>query len=275
MPEIDESGPTLDQWGFGAEAPVATAEPPSSGTPDRPAPDAPALRARPRISWPIAGIAFVVVAAAVAIALHVAGGVSPSPRALAAAVNLRASDVPGFHVDSGGGGTIGGQPDAQFKHCFGAALNGGPADSSSPNFIAGSGLQIEEVSSSVGVTGSPAVVADDFALIRNRRFLQCFASAMDAMSVTTSGGLRIAFSGTHVTSLPVAVAGADHSFDVRISTTLKVSNAGVPVYLDVYGFAIGRDELSLVTFAVAQPVADATAQRLSSLLVGRALANPH
>jgi hypothetical protein len=102
-------------------------------------------------------------------------------KAVGNAINVRLSDLPGFHVGSSDGVTDGGDPGNQFKRCYGK-LPKGSADNddpsvSSPDFVKSSGGG-EGVSLLSAVSfPSPAGLARDRAEASNARFPQCVADA--------------------------------------------------------------------------------------------------
>jgi hypothetical protein len=57
--------------------------------------------------------------------------------------------------------------------------------------------------------------------------------------------------------------------------SMTAAGLTVPVSIDVLGYAVGRDELALTTFVVGRTFSTQTEQELSSLLISRALTNPH
>ena len=95
-------------------------------------------------------------------------------------------------------------------------------------------------------------------------------------SVTfTQKGVQGGFSGAQITSLSAPMAQAETSVGLRMTAMLNVESVSLPIYVDIYGFGVGRTEVTLATFGAEQPVSVATEQRLSALLVSRAIAPPH
>lgn len=228
--------------------------------------------ARRKAPWIIAGVAVL----AAALGFVVASGGSPaSQRAIAAAINLRSPDLPGFRLSSAGSGgvTFGGESGSLFKRCWGSD-NTGLSGINSPTFDAGSALQTESVSSNVAVASSPGAVVSDLALARSALLRSCIVQAWDSVTFTQTG-VQGGFSGAQITSLSVPMAQADTSVGLRMTAMLNVESVSLPIYVDIYGFGVGRTEVTLTTFGAAQPVPVATEQRLSALLVSRAIAQPH
>ena len=82
--------------------------------------------------------------------------------------------------------------------------------------------------------------------------------------------------GIRVARLAVNTAGADGSFGIRARVVIsEPSRRGPPEKLDIFGFAVGRDEIIFYAGQVAGSFPRQIEQRLSSLLVDRALLNPH
>jgi hypothetical protein len=268
MTDHGDEGARLDHWGALMEAPLA-AETLSPSV-------VPTARigggARQKAPWIIAGLA---VLAAVLGFVVASAGSSPSQTVIAAAVNLRASDLPGFRLSSGGSGgvTFGGESGSLFRRCWGSDGTG-LAGIDSPTFDAGSGLQAESIGSNVAVASSPVAVVSDLALASSARLRSCIAQAWDSVTFTEKG-VQGGFSGAQITSLSMPMARAETSVGLRMTAMLDVESVSLPIYVDIYGFGVGRTEATLTTFGVQQPVPVATEQQLSALLVSRAIAQPH
>lgn len=276
-----DSTPRFDHWGTDIVEPVPETPAPMPQGPDR--------RGRlPRPTRLRLFLVAVVTAAAVAGVVHVAssGSSQPTPahlslaseRAVAAAINLRRSDVPGFAAaGSSGGVTDGGDAGAQFKKCFGPLPGGGSNNGySSPNFTRGSGLDDVTLGSNVTFV-TAAQLKRDVALARRSDFPRCFAQAFAAMTFK-SNGVTITGSNARAQTLPTASATAAGVFPVlamRASLTWTVRGIGIPVYFDLFLVGVGHDELLLYSFALEQPDSSAAEKQLVSVLVARALAQPH
>jgi len=85
----------------------------------------------------------------------------------------------------------------------------------------------------------------------------------------------VTITGVGVTPLPVAPGGTDSGFGIRMKMSISSRGVSVPFNMDILSFGVGRDEISLLVAGVAESFPHQTEQRLSSLLVNRALANPH
>jgi hypothetical protein len=235
-----------------------------------PAPERPAGR---WLLWVLLGLVAAVAAVVVAVGLHGGGGGSSAARAAAGAINLRAGDLPGYTVQAPQNTATGHQIDARLQSCIGtgAGQHAGSIDVTSPTFASGSGLLARQVESDVTIQRSSRFVASDLALMRSGRVQACLRRALEGLSIPLSTGGAVArIYDVNVTRLPIAARGADRSFGIRVTMSMGARGRHVRLYLDLIGDAVGRDELSLVTFAVTRPFPARTEQRLLSLLVSRA-----
>ena len=230
--------------------------------------------------------------AALAVVLTSGGTPTPStPAAIARAINVRQSDLPGFTIEPNANATFGGQPQQRFNRCvgFGTTLlayvrNGSDlaaqAAISSPHFTDGSGLQSESVSSAVAIEGSHTVVAHELAQARSQlaghRVDDCLDQALDHVTYHYPDGMSIALGDVGVSPVPSPAGGTDGEVAIELEMTLTASTgATVPIYMDMFGFGVGRDALSLLTFGIQDPFPFATDLRLASLMVSRATQLPH
>ena len=221
--------------------------------------------------------------------IHVAGGGSSQPtaahlsraseRAVAAAINLRAADLPGFSLEgSSNDVSAGGNPGGQFKSCFGASLPSGSSEPAfgSPGFSEQGSYGYVGVGSQVSFV-SAAQLRRDATIARNARFPQCFAQAFAAMTFKAHG-VTITGSNPETQTLSTSPPSASGVFPVlamRASMTWTIRGIPVPVAFDIFLVAVGHDELSFYSFALGRPYSSAAEERLVSLLVTRALAQPH
>ncbi len=268
-----------EELGIGATVPWSTSS--SVAPPGAPAVTAapvarPAsVRRRPRSKAVALAIGVLVAAAAGIYLSGVLAGASAQD--IAQAINLRASDLPGFTVaaDEHTGG--GAQLDARMRRCLGGDVgnHSGSVDASSPTFTSGAGLTAENVGSSVSIETSPAVVARDLALVRSARVEGCLTQAFHGFSFATSHGVPITFEGVRTFPIQVLSHGFDGGYGTRMIIDMSAAGIRLPMVMDLFAFAVGRDELGLHTFTVARPFPPATEQQLGAVLVSRALARPH
>src|SRR5579864_4515511 len=262
---------------------VTSVAPPSSSPTVAPTflPPEPAhsTRKRPNPVWMVAVGAAVL--AGVIVVLLLGGGAGSSPeQAIAAAINLRASDLPGFTAQAPDHSGTGSQIDSRMRACVGSgwiAQHSGSqlADVSSPQFASGSGLQAEQVSSDVTIKRSVGAVRSDLATIESGRIQGCLAPALDGVTIPTRSGLPVTIGNVQVTQFAPSSAGSDGSFGIRTTMLMNAAGVNVPVVLDILGYAVGKDELGLITFGIGHPFSTPSEQQLSSLLITRALARPH
>jgi hypothetical protein len=211
-------------------------------------------------------------------ALILLGGGSGADLALARAINLKPSDLPGFTVQPPDHGSSSSDKiiNARMKNCLGpiAVPDHGGASAQSPTLTSGSGLQVVSVQSQVGILSSKAGVASDFAFIaRNPQVWTCLSSAMSGLSAT-SNGVTVTFNNVHATPLAASARGADMATGVRLVMTLSARGLSFPMVFDLLAYGVGRDELSFYTITLG---ADASTleQQVAGDMIARALAHPH
>jgi len=223
----------------------------------------------------------VAVIAIVALAVIVQGGGTSAERQIAQAINLHASDLPGFSVAPPDHAGTGDQIDSRMQNCVGRGTgeHPGAVGMSSPQFTSGSGLQAEQVGSDATIERSTGVVASDLALARSLlqsgQMQSCLSQAFDSVTIPTSSGLPVTISRVTAAALSEPVSGSDRSFGLRATIWMSALGRSVPVVLDIIGYAVGRDELTLDTLGIGQPFAPSIEHQLSALLVARAVAHPH
>jgi hypothetical protein len=192
-------------------------------------------------------------------------------------------------VEPNANATMSGQPQERFNRCVGlGTLVAYVRDSgelatrgiSSPQFTSGSGLQSEVVSSTVAIEASHTVVANELAQARSQlaghRIQGCLDQALDHVTYHYPDGRSIALGDVHVYPVASPAGGTDGEVAIEVEMMLTASTGvSVPIYMDMFGFGVGRDALSLLTFGVEQPFPFATELRLASLMVSRATRLPH
>jgi hypothetical protein len=219
----------------------------------------------------------------VAVAVAALGGASGAiaagssgEKTIARAINLRSADVPGFSAQRSGGG--GADPvSARIASCQGGTGSGthpGAVDASSPYFAKSAGLQDLQVQSIVEIERSPSIVQSDLVQARGGRARACLRQAFNGLKFSVQG-IQVRITHVGVTALAVPAGGANGSFGIRMKLSITTLGLSVPMTADIIGVGVGRDELSLLTTAVAEGFPGGTERRLTSLLVSRALAKPH
>jgi hypothetical protein len=220
-------------------------------------------------------------AASVVIVLSIApsavGAGSPAQRAIVRAINLRAADVPGFTPHSGTAAAalpFGAQINATCSGLAGASKHPRAAHASSPLFLRSSGLHGEYAQSDVAVERSRRVVTHDLSVARSKHTRVCLKQILQGLTIPEQG-TTFRITGARVTVLHPTVAGADGSFGIRLRAAITGLSVRIPISVDVLGFAVGRDEITLTTGGVERTFPSSTQEQLARLLVSRALALPH
>ncbi|HWF26746.1 MAG TPA: hypothetical protein VG275_14915 [Solirubrobacteraceae bacterium] len=202
---------------------------------------------------------------------------SSGEKTIARAINLRLADVPGFSAQHSGGGGAADPVGARIASCQGAAGSGthpGAVDASSPYFAKSAGLQDLQAQSIVEIERSPSIVQSDLVQARGARARACLRQAFNGLKFSVQG-LQVRITHARVTALGVPAPGANGSFGIRMKLSITTLGLSVPMTADIIGVGVGRDELTLLTTAIAEGFPAQTERRLTSLLVSRARANPH
>ncbi|MHB8533055.1 MAG: hypothetical protein ACYDC2_10080 [Solirubrobacteraceae bacterium] len=190
-----------------------------------------------------------------------------SAASFARAVQLSAADVTGGspqppsrtpRIDEEEAARCSGKP--------GRAVGGGR----SPDYSRGSGLEREDVSSSVAVLSSEAIVRKDLEYTQSTAALGCFSRIVRNKLARESARVRLL--GVNVTELTVELPGAQRAAGLRILARVGVpgSRVAVPLYSDVLTYAYGPAELNLYTTSFVQPAPVQTEQQLLTLMRERA-----
>jgi hypothetical protein len=117
-------------------------------------------------------------------------------------------------------------------------------------------------------------VIHDLSVARSKRTRVCIKHILQELTISELG-TKFTITGVRVTALHPTVAGANGSFGIRVKAAMAGLSVRIPFSVDVLGFAIGRDEISLTTGGLERTFPRTTQQQLSQLLVSRALALPH
>ncbi len=197
---------------------------------------------------------------------------------LAHAVNLRASDVPGFRASSSEGKTHETVAEKRLEQemlkCVGASGLGSGfgkslAEARSKDFKLQRGIINLSVHSEVSVAQSPSLAGKDLSALRGSRVKACLSRYLKlffkaSLQRGTSIGPVSIQSGT-----PPA-PGTTGSFGWRISATFGVGRIPVPFYFDILSFAYGPAEVTLFSSGLPEPFPAKAQENLFSLLVARA-----
>jgi hypothetical protein len=195
--------------------------------------------------------------------------------AFAHAVNLTATDVPGFSVSSKHERHTAEekQLEHQMLRCAGNLTAGrGLAEVSSPDYALKRGILDLGVSSEVGVAPTPALATRELAAIRSAHVRGCFSRYLDLLFKSKQ------FSGAIVGPVSIAsgtppAPGTAGGFGWRVTATFTVQRIKVPLYLDILGFVDGPARVTLFSSGVLRPFPAPIQQGLFSLLLSRAKAH--
>ncbi|HTU77864.1 MAG TPA: hypothetical protein VMF09_03820 [Solirubrobacteraceae bacterium] len=202
---------------------------------------------------------------------------SARARAFAAAVNLRAADVPGFarsrarapKRESASERNL----EREFHRCAGGLDSGSPvAEAGSPTYERKVGLLNAGVSSSVTVERTAAAAARSLQALHSSHIRGCLSHVLELLFK----GQRLA--GAKVGAVSVRYGtppapGTAGGYGLRVKTTVTVRRVPIPFYLDVLGFVDGPAQVSLQASSIAAPLPAQLEEHLFTLLLERAKAH--
>ncbi len=194
--------------------------------------------------------------------------------AFARAVNLRASDVPGFSVSSESrherGSAAERRLERELHRCVGSASETSSlAEASSPQLERKASLASQSVSSAVSVERSPAAGAEVLASFRSGRLRTCLSHYFDLLLAGESLH-RASVSPVSVKHGSPPAPGMTGSFALRFTATITVDHVPIPFYVDILGFVDGPAAVTLLTSGIPEPIPAKLEEHLFSLLVERA-----
>lgn len=194
----------------------------------------------------------------------------------ARAVNLQATDVPGFHVSSAHEHEPETSAEKRLKpalrRCFGSASETKAlVESGSRKFERSASIVSQSVNSEVTV-GHTALTEKELGAIHSGRVPACLSHYFDLLLKSQDlHGASIGPVSSKQGSPPAP--GMTGSFGLRFTATITLRGIRLPFYVDILGFADGPAEVSLSTFGLPRPFPAALEERLFSLLVERAKAH--
>jgi len=193
-------------------------------------------------------------------------------RAFAGAVNLTATDVPGFKVSSEAKREHDTAAEKRLEHellhCVHPASAKGLVEVGSKELERESSAGYQVVQSEVAVARSSALAAKELAIIRSSHARGCMSHYLDLL---LSGKYRGAtFSPVSIAEGEPPASGVTGSFAWRISVAITAHGVRLPFYVDILGFVYGPAEVSLFAVGLPQPFPAASEKRLFSLLLRRA-----
>lgn len=191
--------------------------------------------------------------------------------AFAAAVNLTAADVPGFTPSPQRETAADRQNVAQLASCARAVdPSRRIVDVHSDDFSRGSGLQVEQVNSSVDVLPSATLAQQDFTKFTAASARGCIATyAAHALAAATTSS-SVKFGTPSIRALTPPGGTGTNSFGYRFVIPLRAAGATINVYIDLLFHGAGPAEVAFNDSAIGTPFPPADQQRLFSLLVTRA-----
>jgi hypothetical protein len=204
-------------------------------------------------------------------------GKGPTPSqaaAFARAVNLTATDVPGFTAFRRREGESEREKRLQLRllHCAGpVGSSGGLTQQQSPSFRLKEDILDRGVSSEVTVARTSALAASELAAIRRQRVRACFSRYLELLLASQRHGGAPLRPVSIASGTPPA-PGATGSFGWRITTTFSVGQLKLSLYVDILGFVVGPARVTLVSSGALRPFPAAIQQRLYALLLARASA---
>lgn len=196
--------------------------------------------------------------------------------AFARAVNLRATDVPGFKISSEHEHETAAEKrlEGELLRCTGGSLSShtGVADASSKDFELKHGILDLSVSSGVSVAQTPALAAKELAAIRSNRVRRCVTHYLNLLFKSQK------YQGATISPISIMqgtppAPGMTGSFGWRITVAITFRSIRIPFYLDILGFVEGPADVTLLSSGVLHPFPATIQQRLFTLLVGRAKAH--
>lgn len=197
---------------------------------------------------------------------------SASARAFASVVNLRASDVPGFHSSPRDEKHSAGEEriERELLLCAGSAGAGHSlVASGSGTFQRQASIVSQSLSSEVSVAQTPALAARQLAAFRSGLLRKCLSHYVSGLLDSQRyHGAKISPVTTKQGSPPAA--GTTGSFGLRFSANLTLHSVAIPLYIDILGFVDGSAEVSLFATGIPEPVPAKIEEHLFSLLLARA-----
>ncbi len=193
-------------------------------------------------------------------------------RAFARAVNLRASDVPGFRRSSTHEQHAAGERRAEQEllRCVGSVgASRGLVESGSGDFQHQASILSLSVSSEVSVAQTPALAEKELAAFRSGSLPKCLSRYFSKLlSGQRYQGASVSPISTKQGSPPAP--GTTGSFGLRFTATVTLHRIPIPLYIDVLGFVKGSAEVSLFATGLPEPVPAKLEEHLFSLLLARA-----
>jgi hypothetical protein len=192
-------------------------------------------------------------------------------RAFADAVNLRASDIPGFRrssLDEHASGEK--RAEKELLRCVGSVgASRGLVESGSGDFQHQASIISLSVSSEVSVAQTPALADKQLAAFRSGSVPKCLSHYFSSLlSGQRYQGAKVSPVSTKQGSPPAP--GTTGSFGLRFTATVTLHRIPIPLYIDILGFVKGSAEVSLFATGLPEPVPAHIEEHLFMLLLARA-----
>jgi hypothetical protein len=182
-----------------------------------------------------------------------------SAQKLARTLNLRASDLPGFTASSEHKREtlVEKKLDRKLARCMGRhATSNALAEANSRSFERRIDVIRLSVSSSVTIVATPAQAAAELKAIRSAHTRVCLTSFLrELLAQQTQGGTSAKL--VSIRSGTPSAAGTSGTFAWRITGAFELHGAKGLFYIELVGFAHGRDDVQMLSFGL--PVARANA----------------
>jgi hypothetical protein len=193
---------------------------------------------------------------------------------LAVALNLTASDLPGFGVSAERPHETAAEKERERKllRCMGGGTSSDAlAEASSKSFQRQAQIVRVSVSSSVTIVRTPAEAAAELRAIRSDHTRFCLTRFMgELLASQTRGGASAKL--VSITKATPSAAGTSGTFAWRIAGEITLRGVRVPFYIELVGFSHGQAEVELLSFGLPVPFPATAEQELFALLVQRARA---
>jgi hypothetical protein len=196
------------------------------------------------------------------------------------AVNLTATDVPGFIATPKQHSTSASERrlERELRRCTGAqesevlGSRNAVAEVSSPDFELKHGILDLSVSSEVSVAQSAAQAAGSLPAIHSERVRACVSRYLTQLLKSQHTGAA-AVTGVSIASGTPPAPGTSGGFGWRITAKLAYRGIRLNFYLDILGFVDGPAQVTLTSSGALRPFPARAEEELFSLLLARAKAH--
>jgi hypothetical protein len=192
-------------------------------------------------------------------------------QAFAAGVILNPTDVPGYTATRHQETAADRQNVAQLASCAGAIdPSRRIVDVHSDDFGRGSGLQIQQVGSSVDVLPSASLAEQDFTKFTTASASKCVGAYVERALAESPSSSPVKFGTPSILKLAPPPGTSTNSFGYRFVLPATAAGVTFRVYTDLLFHRAGPAEVAFNSAAIGKPFSATDEQRLFSLLVTRA-----